>query len=232
MATLQEMNPLSQVAEKPLSEVVRERRATPHFEPTPIPEADLRKILEAGMEAPSGYNLQPWRFVVVRDPETKKRLREAAMGQPRVEEAPVVVVACGDPKAWEGDLERMLKMGNEHGFPESANDGARKAVRTLLTGQGGTAAGIAADINLWLNRHVTIAYTTMLWMAEVLGYDTAPMEGFWEDKVRQVLDIPAHVRVVALLAIGRRKGNDKPYGGRFDFHCLACGDRWNAPLDL
>jgi len=232
MATLQEMNPLSQVAEKPLSEVVRERRATPHFEPTPIPEADLRKILEAGMEAPSGYNLQPWRFVVVRDPETKKRLREAAMGQPRVEEAPVVVVACGDPRAWEGDLERMLKMGNEHGFSESANDGARKAVRTLLTGQGGTAAGIAADINLWLNRHVTIAYTTMLWMAEVLGYDTAPMEGVWEDKVRQVLDIPEHVRVVALLAIGRRKGNDKPYGGRFDFQYLAFGDRWNAPLNL
>src|SRR5512141_1768775 len=163
--------------ERPLSEALRERRATPSFDSTPIPDQDLKAILEAGLEAPSGYNLQPWRFVVVRDPEQRKRLRAAAMGQPKVEEAPVVIVACGDSQGWsKGDLEEMLRMGNEHGFPTSGNDGARQAVTGLLSGKAGTAAGIDQDIRIWLNRHVMIAFTTMMWMAEVLGYDTAPME--------------------------------------------------------
>ena len=230
MSTVQEV--VKHIAEKPLSQILRERRSTPHFDSTPVPEEDLKKILHAGMEAPSGYNLQPWRFVVVRDPEQKKRLREAAMGQPKVEEAPVVVVACGDTRAWKEDVERMLKMGNVHGFPESGNEGARKAVTGLLSGQAGTAAGIAGDINIWVNRHVMIGYTTMLWMAEALGYDTAPMEGFWEDKVRQVLGIPEHVRVVALLGIGHRKGDDKPYGGRFDSRNIVFAERWNSPAKL
>ncbi len=220
-------------AEKLLSEVVRERRATPHFEPTPVHEADLEKILQAGLEAPSGYNLQPWRFVVVRDPEQRKRLREAAMGQPKVEEAPIVIVACGDTQGWKsGDLDEMLRLGNQHGFPESGNEGARQAVTGLLSGQGGTAGGIAGDINLWINRHVMIALTTMMWMAEALGYDTAPMEGFWEDKVRETLGIPAQVRVVALLAIGHRRGEDKLYGGRFSRERTVFDNAWGKPLRL
>ena len=51
--------------EKTLSEAIRERRATPGFDGTPIPAEDLRNILEAGLSAPSGYNMQPWRFIVV-----------------------------------------------------------------------------------------------------------------------------------------------------------------------
>ena len=219
--------------ERPLSEVIRERRATPHFESTPIPEADLKQILGAALEAPSGYNLQPWRFVVVRDADMRKKLREAAMGQPRVEEAPVVVVACGDPQGWKkGDLEEMLRLGNQHGFPESGNDGARKAVNGLLGGTGGEAAGISGNAHVWINRHVMIGLTTLMWMAECLGYDTAPMEGFWEDKVKQVLDIPNEVRVVALLAIGRRKGDDKRYGGRFESSHTLFADRWGNALKL
>lgn len=47
-----------------------------------------------------------------------------------------------------------------------------------------------------------IAATTMMWMAEALGYDTGPMEGFDEEAVRTVLGIPTHFRVLFLLAIG------------------------------
>ena len=72
--------------------------------------------------------------------------------------------------------------------------------------------GIAPDKGVWVNRHVMIAFTTMMWAAETLGYDTAPMEGFVESKVRQVLGIPDHVRVVALLAIGHRKGEGRDEG--------------------
>lgn len=221
------------VTEKTLSEVLHERRATPHFDSTPIPNEDLKKIIDAGLEAPSGYNLQPWRFIVVRDPEQRKRLQAAAMGQPKVGEASAVIVACGDPEGWsKGDLEEMLRMGNEHGFPESGNEGARNAVTGLLSGKAGSAAGIDQDIRIWLNRHVMIAFTTMMWMAEVLGYDTAPMEGFFEDKVKETLGIPASIKVIALLGIGHRTGNDKPYGGRFDTARTVFGEKWGEPLPL
>lgn len=59
-----------------------------------------------------------------------------------------------------------------------------------------------------------IAATTMMWMAEALGYDTGPMEGFDEEEVRTVLRIPRHVRVLFLLAIGRLPGEDGKYPGR------------------
>ena len=72
---------MPQRVEKRLSQMIYERRATPSFDGTPVPDADLRRLLEAGRQAPSGYNLQPWRFVVVRDPEQRRRVRDAAMGQ-------------------------------------------------------------------------------------------------------------------------------------------------------
>src|SRR6478736_4570162 len=85
-----------------LSEAITERRATPSFDGSPIPDNVLSAILRAGLESPSGYNLQPWRFVVVRSAEQKRRLREAAMGQSKVEEAGAVIVCCGDPNAPRG----------------------------------------------------------------------------------------------------------------------------------
>jgi nitroreductase len=86
--------------ESALSAVVHERRATRHFGPTPVRQEDLIKILNAGLAAPSGYNLQPWRFIVVRKKSQRALLRLAAMGQAKVEEAPVIIVACGDTEAW------------------------------------------------------------------------------------------------------------------------------------
>ncbi len=52
--------------ERPLAELVRTRRATDAFTSEPMPREELEQILQAGLEAPSSYNLQPWRFVVVR----------------------------------------------------------------------------------------------------------------------------------------------------------------------
>jgi len=69
-------------------------------------------------------------------------------------------------------------------------------------------------------------------MAEALGYDTAPMEGFLEDKVKATLGIPERVRVVALLAIGRRKGEDKPYGGRFPLGRVFFAEEWGKGIEL
>jgi len=80
-----------------LFEVVEKRRSIREFKPKPVANKDLRKILEAGRLAPSGGNRQPWCFIVVRHPETKKALAVAANNQTFVADADVVIAALGDP---------------------------------------------------------------------------------------------------------------------------------------
>jgi nitroreductase len=218
-------------SEKTLSQAIKDRRATLSFLPDPVPENDLKKILEAGLSAPSAYNLQPWRFVVVRDAEQRARLRQAAMKQPKVEEAPVVIVACADLEAWRnGDLDEIIRLARQHGYGDEAGYASmRKNIANFFSAPG-NAGGLAPDFAVWANRQTMIAFTTMMWMAEVLGYDTAPMEGFHEDQVKATLGIPAHVRVVALLAIGHRKGEDKRFAGRFAMQRTVFAEKWGDPI--
>jgi nitroreductase len=221
-------------AETPFSQAVKERRATPSFEDVPIHNADLEKIIRAGLEAPSGYNIQPWRFVVVRDAEQKKKLSAAAFGQPKIEQASAVIVACGDPRGWkDGDLEEMLRISAQHGFDNPAEqEKLRKTVSGFLGGPPGKPAGIEPTFDLWANRQTMIAFTTMMWAAETLGYDTAPMEGFMEDQVKALLQIPERVRVVALLAIGRLEGKDKLYAGRFEPARSVFAETWGKSIEF
>ncbi len=211
--------------EKPLSQAIRERRATPSFDGAAIPDKDLKKIIEAGLHAPSGYNMQPWRFIVVRTPEQKKRLRAASFNQAKVEEASVMIVACGDADGWRnGDVEEMLRLGREGGMSESYAAQAKETIPNYLSNH--------PNMTMWLNRHVMIAFTHMMLMAETLGYDTAPMEGYEEDKVRDVLKLPLSYHVVALLGIGHLQGPDKHYGGRFDMARTVFAEEYGKPLRL
>jgi nitroreductase len=226
-------NPRASAQERFLSEAIAKRRATPSFDGSPVPDEMLSVILRAGLEAPSGYNLQPWRFVVVRSAEQKRRLREAAMGQPKIEEAGAIIVCCGDPEAPHGrSLDEVLAEAAKHGFSEEQNRKVRETVNSVFGKPAGTAMGVAPDWAVWVNRHVMIAFTTMMWMAEALGYDTAPMEGFFEEKVKSVLNIPDSIRVVALLGIGRRKGPDKPYAGRHTIRSVCFADKWGEGVSL
>ena len=211
--------------EKQLTEIVRERRATPAFSASPVHGEDLTKILQAGLEAPSSYNMQPWRFVVVRDPEQRRRLRLAAMNQEQVEQAPVVIVACGDTEGWREDLEEVLRIGRDHGFNEESRiERKRKNVSEDL--------GSHPNIAMWVTKQTMIAATTMMWMAEALGYDTGPMEGFYEDQVREVLGIPKHVRVIFLLAVGHLQGKDSTHPGRLPASRTIFAERYGQPLDV
>jgi nitroreductase len=210
--------------EKSFSEAIEERRATPSFDGMPIPDADLKRILEAGLKAPSGYNLQPWRFVVVRTPEQRRRLRQASFNQAKVEEASAVIVACGDEDGWRADLEEMIRMGRENGMTENYAEQARANIPEYL--------GNHPNLEAWLNRHVMIALTTMMWMAETMGYDTAPMEGYEADKVRDVLRLPLSYKVVALLGIGHSKGPDKFNGGRFSMQRTVFEGEYGKPIKL
>jgi nitroreductase len=77
-----------------------------------------------------------------------------------------------------------------------------------------------------------IAATTMMWTAEALGYDTGPMEGFDEDRVRETLGIPGHVRVIFLLAVGHLHGEDSRRPGRLPASRTVFGERYGESLAL
>ena len=214
---------MAEKMEKSLSRAIAERRASPSFDGSPIPDADLKKILQAGLHSPSGYNLQPWRFVVVRSPEQKKKLRAASYNQAKVEEASVMIVACGDADGWRsGDLDEMLRLGRKGGMPENYAEQAKANIPNYLSNH--------PNMPLWLNRQVMLAFTHMLLMAEVLGYDTAPMEGFEEDKVHEALRLPLSYSVVALLGIGHLKGPDKFFGERFNMARTVFAEEYGRPI--
>src|ERR1700744_4692372 len=146
---------MANVMEKTLSQAIAQRRATPSFDGSPIPGEDLKKILQAGLQAPSGYNLQPWRFIVVRTPEQKKRLRGASFNQPKVEEASAVIVACGDADGWRsGDLEEMLRLGRLGGMPENYAEQAKTTIPNYLSNH--------HNMPLWIKRKVMLALNIML----------------------------------------------------------------------
>ena len=210
--------------EKPLSEVIEQRRDTPSFDGAPIPDADLKKILEAGLQMPSGFNLQPWRLVVVRTPDLRRKLRAACFNQPNVEEASVVIVACGDKDGWRSDMEEMIRMGRESGMTENYAESARTVIPEFMSSH--------PNLSAWLNRHVMIAFTAMMLMAETLGYDTASTEGYDADKICQVLNLPISYDVVALLGIGRLRGPDKYNGGRFSMQRTVFEGEYGKPIKL
>ena len=77
-------------------EAIKGRRSVRAFKPTPVEEADLKRVLEAARLAPSAGNCQPLELVVVRDPGVKRGLVRAAYGHSFIAEAPVVIVVCAN----------------------------------------------------------------------------------------------------------------------------------------
>lgn len=75
-------------------EAIRARRSIRSYKDRPIEEEKLTRVLDTGRLAPSARNLQDWKFIVVKDKDKRQRLSEAAMGQPYVARAPVVIAAC------------------------------------------------------------------------------------------------------------------------------------------
>ena len=77
-------------------EAIKGRRSIRAFRSDPVSEEIINKLIDVARWAPSAGNIQPWEFIIVRKPETKRRLAEAALEQSFIEEAPVVIVVCAD----------------------------------------------------------------------------------------------------------------------------------------
>jgi nitroreductase len=132
------------------------------------------------------------------------------------------VALCSGPRAGAEEAPAPGQLGKEGGMPESYAEQARQNIPNYLSNH--------PNITMWLAKQVMIAFTHMMLMAEALGYDTAPMEGFEQEKVREVLKLPLSYHAVALLAIGHRKGADKHNGGRFEMARIVFEEEYGRHL--
>jgi nitroreductase len=113
-----------------LYDVIKKRRSVRKYKPIPIADEVINRILDAGRMAPSAKNYQPWHFVVIRDPEIKKKIAEACSNQTFIADAHVIICGCAFEKlawgrmgnymaAWPHDLSIAL----EHIVLAATNEG-------------------------------------------------------------------------------------------------------------
>jgi nitroreductase len=90
-------------------EIIKRRRSTRRYKEDPIPEETFFRVLEAARLAPSGKNLQPWKFIIVKEQALKDKLAEASIGQFFIARAPLIIVACGFPDNCYSKMGRYMK---------------------------------------------------------------------------------------------------------------------------
>ena len=190
-------------------EAIKTRRSIRRFAPDDVPDEMVNQMLEAARLAPSASNRQPWRFLVVRDKETRKELSRICLEQRFIEEAPVVIVCFGD-------FERY-------------SDAARKKRRqeSVDSGTASTASGRFADPQFiayidslpvppreQLVRPVVantyIAIEHLVLMATALGLGTCWVGAFDNSEISRLFGLGDTVLPVAVVPVGYPAGKIPP----------------------
>ncbi len=192
---------------------IESRRAARSFKPDLIPPEILKEILRLGVRSPSGFNLQPWRFIVLQTPESKEKLQACAFDQRQVIEAPVVLICCGDRRAVQSEnIEAVIELGKAvGGVNDTLADHMRGAIPKMFENRPSF-----ESLEAWTNRHTMLAVAHLMIAAKSFGVDSCPMEGFVAAKVKEAFKIPEEVDVCCLLPLGYAAEPLKKYGGRFD----------------
>ena len=182
------------------TEILTNRRAINFFDPEKdVDTATLNTILEMAGKAPSSFNLQPWKVVVVRSAEEKAKLRPLAFDQPKVTEAPITLIILADRGGWkEGNqtLETVFTKGMQ---PEQ-RDWFIKATSELYGANDNTQQAFA-------NKNAGLFAMSLMYAASELGLHTHPMDGFNHDEVRKAFGIPEQYWIPMLIAIGHKKAD-------------------------
>ncbi len=179
-----------------VSEAIRKRRSIRKFRPDPIPEEKIRLLLESARLAPSGTNTQPWRFIVIKDNDTKKKLQEAAHNQRHIGRAPVIIVCCADLKAFKEFPERVDELIESGALPERTREVFIPYLKKGMDTVTKDALMVAAAAN------VAIAVEHIVLQAVEIGLGTCWVRWYEDDKVKEILGIPEHAEVMALLPVG------------------------------
>ena len=165
-------------------EAAEQRRSIRKYTAAPIPDDELREIIRLAGRAPSAWNLQPWRFVVVQDPALKAQLRVAANNQPQVTAAPAVIVLYSD-------MDDVLAHLDDVVAPTM-----KQRITAFFD------AKSPADRAAWGHGLAYIALGYLVLVAESRGYATSPMLGFKADEVKKLLGLPESATVAAIVALG------------------------------
>ncbi len=173
-------------------EAAQARRSIRRYTTEPISDTLLTELIGTAGRASSAYNIQPWRWVAIRDQELKARLQGAAYGQPQVGSASVLLVLYTDTR-------NALETVEEIFAPTLPADKAADTKAHLL----GTIGALSdADREAWGAGQSYIALGYLLLVPEGLGLGTSPMLGFDAEQVKAILNLPPYARVPALVALG------------------------------
>ena len=179
-----------------VSEVIRTRRSIRKFKPDTISDEKIKLLLESARFAPSGTNTQPWRFIVVKDDDTKTKLQKAAHNQRHVKRAPVIIVCCADLKAFKEFPVRVDELIASGALPERTRDVFIPYLKKGLDTVTKDALMVAAAANL------AIAVEHIVLQAVEIGLGTCWIRWYEDEKVKEILDMPEHIEVMALLPVG------------------------------
>jgi nitroreductase len=167
-----------------------------------VPDSLIREMVTLGSRAPSGFNLQPWSLMILRDREKKERLKGHSWKQEKITDAPVTMIVLADMNGWkfenpfvEKTFLEMVKAGE---MKESQRDWFANTTTALYSGSDARKVAFACKNTGFFGMSLMLA-------AKSLGLETHPMDGFDIDGVRKEFKIPDNYWIMMLLAVGYLK---------------------------
>ncbi|MEO1522399.1 MAG: NAD(P)H-dependent oxidoreductase [Cyanobacteria bacterium J06633_2] len=192
------------------SDVVKQlnwRYATKKFDPTKKISDDIWDALEQSLVlAPSSFGLQPWKFLVVRNPDVRKALVAHSWGQTQVVDASHLVAFAIKKGADSADVDRYIqRTADVQGTPIENLQGFANVIKGFLDNP-----PFPLDKDEWAARQVYIALAQFMTCAAMMEVDTCPMEGFIPAKYDEVLGLNGTgYSTVVVCPVGYRADDDK-----------------------
>ncbi|GAB1541227.1 nitroreductase family protein [Scytonema sp. NUACC21] len=177
---------------------ISQRRSIKTFKPDPISPELLKQLVDLAVAAPSSYNIQDWRIVLVQEEGQKAALCAASFNQKQIIEAPVTFVFAADATAGEKDLTPIFNQGLETG---AWNE---KTVNYFKTAIPQHQAGLGDKRREYAIKDAMIAATHLVLAAESLGLSTCFMNGWIEEKVKEVIGVADNpdIAIAVLVPVG------------------------------
>ena len=175
-----------------ITEAIETRRSIKHYDPDHVmPEADLAELIRLTKLAPSSFNMQNYRFVVVRDKALRQQIQAASWDQAQVSEASVLFILCADLTAHAADP--ALYWGHA---PQEVQNMLGPMIKTFYEGKDQLIRDEAM-------RSTALAGMTLMLAAKELGYDSCPMVGFDPVKVAELINLPKDHLISFMLPVGK-----------------------------
>jgi len=198
-----------------VAKAIELRRSVKAFDPEhKMSEAEVDKLLSLVMLSPTAFNVQHWRFVVVRDPALRGEIRRLSKDQAQVTDASLLIVLCGDLKAWSRDTARYWR---------TAPDDVREMLVFLIEQYYAGREQVERDEVM---RSCGIAAMSLMLAAREMGYDSCPMDLAELDEVGKLLNLPDDHVVTMFVAIGRGIKDSWPRGGQLPKEDVVVIDRF------